>query len=166
MKKTAIFIFLVILVLILQAVLVGGIQLKWGRPDLPLILLVFWAWHNDWKQGLLAGFIIGLLVDILFSPLLGLNAFSLGLVGFLVAELREKVYQDNVIIFLLLAAAATILNGVILTCWLLIFNLSSSFLEKFILLIFPTFLYNCLLTFPLFLLLEAFWPRSFRFRKK
>lgn len=166
MKKTAIFIFLIILVLILQAVLVGRIQLKWGRPDLPLILLVFWAWHNDWKQGLLAGFIIGLLVDILFSPLLGLNVFSLGLVGFLVAELREKVYQDNVIIFLLLAAAATILNGVILTCWLLIFNLSSSFLEKFILLIFPTFLYNCLLIFPLFLFREAFWPRSFRLRKR
>ncbi len=68
MKKTVIFIFLVILVLILQGVLIGRIQLRWGRPDLPLILLIFWAWHNNWKQGLIAGFVIGLLVDILFFP--------------------------------------------------------------------------------------------------
>lgn len=166
MKKTVIFIFLVILVLILQGVLIGRIQLRWGRPDLPLILLIFWAWHNNWKQGLIAGFIIGLLVDILFFPLLGLNAFSLALVGFLVAEIRERVYQDNVIFFILLIGAATVLNGIILSFWLLVFNISPSFLEKIVFIVFPTLLYNCIISFPIFLLSEIFWPKSFYLERK
>jgi len=166
MKKTVIFIFLVILVLILQGVLIGRIQLRWGRPDLPLILLIFWAWHNNWKQGLIAGFVIGLLVDILFFPLLGLNAFSLALVGFLVAEIRERVYQDNVIFFILLVGAATVLNGIILSFWLLVFNISPSFLEKIVFIVFPTLLYNCIISFPIFLLREIFWPKSFYLERK
>ncbi len=166
MKKTVIFIFLVILVLILQGVLIGRIQLRWGRPDLPLILLIFWAWHNNWKQGLIAGFVIGLLVDILFFPLLGLNAFSLALVGFLVAEIRERVYQDNVIFFVLLIGAATVLNGIILSFWLLVFNISPSFLEKIVFIVFPTLLYNCIISFPIFLLREIFWPKSFYLERK
>ncbi|MBA7493044.1 hypothetical protein ES702_03599 [subsurface metagenome] len=166
MKKTVIFIFLVILVLILQGVLIGRIQLRWGRPDIPLILLIFWAWHNNWKQGLIAGFVIGLLVDILFFPLLGLNAFSLALVGFLVAEIRERVYQDNVIFFILLIGAATVLNGIILSFWLLVFNISPSFLEKIVFIVFPTLLYNCIISFPIFLLREIFWPKSFYLERK
>lgn len=166
MKKTVIFIFLVVLVLILQGVFIGRIQSRWGRPDLPLILLVFWAWHNNWKQGLIAGFVIGLLIDILFFPLLGLNAFSLALVGFLVAEIRERVYQDNVIFFILLIGAATVLNGIILSFWLLVFNISPSFLEKIVFIVFPTLLYNCIISFPILLLKEIFWPKSFHLERK
>ena len=166
MKKTIIFVLLVILVLILQGVLIGRIQLRWGRPDLPLILLIFWAWHNNWKQGLIAGFVIGLLVDILFFPLLGLNAFSLALIGFLVAETRERVYQDNVIFFILLIGAATVLNGIILSFWLLVFNISPSFLEKIVFIVFPTLLYNCIISFPIFLLREIFWPSRFHLERK
>ncbi len=166
MKKTVIFIFLVIVVLILQGVLIGRIQLRWGRPDLPLILLIFWAWHNNWKQGLIAGFVIGLLVDILFFPLLGLNAFCLALVGFLVAEIRERVYQDNVIFFIILIGAATVLNGIILSFWLLVFNISPSFLEKIVFIVFPTLLYNCIISFPIFLLREIFLPKSFYLERK
>jgi len=166
MKKAVIFIFLVIIALILQAVLAGRIPIGWGKPDIPLILLIFWAWHSDWKQGLLAGFIIGLLVDILFFPLLGLNAFSLTGVGFLVAGIREKIYQDNVIFFLLLVGLATLFNGIIIAFWLLVFNLSSSFIEKLIFIVFPTLVYNCLISFVLFLLRETFWPKSFHLERK
>ncbi len=166
MKKTVVFIFLVILVLILQGVLIGKVQLRWGRPDLPLILLVFWAWHNNWKQGLIAGFVIGLLVDILFFPLLGLNAFSLALVGFLVAEIRGRVYQDNVIFFILLIGAATVLNVIILSFWLLVFKISPSFLEKIVFIMFPALLYNCIIGFPIFLLREISWLKSFRLERK
>lgn len=166
MKKTVIFIFLVIIVFVLQGVLIGRIQSKWGRPDLPLILLVFWVWHNNWKQGLIVGFVIGLLIDILFFPLLGLNAFSLALVGFLVAEIRQRIYQDNVIFFILLVGAATLLNGIILSFWLLVFNISPSFLQKIVFIVFPTFLYNCLIGFPIFFLREMLWPKSFYLERK
>lgn len=160
MKKITIFIFLVLVVFTLQAVLIGGVQTRWSKPDLLLILLVLWAWRNGWKRGLLAGFAIGLLEDIFFFPILGLRAFSLALIGFLVGEMRERIYQENVIFLLLMMGVVTVLNGVILSLWLSIFHLSSSFLGKLIPLIFPAFLYNCLLAFPVFLVEKVFAKKS------
>ncbi len=165
MKKIIVFIIFVILVLILQGVLVGRTQLGWGRPDLPLILVISWAWLSSWKRGLIAGFVVGLLVDILFFPLLGLNAFSLALVGFLVAEIRERVYRDNVVFFVLLAGAATVLNGIILSFWLLVFGISPSFLEKIVFVVFPTVLYNCIISLAVFLVKEIFRPSSSYLKK-
>ena len=166
MKKIVVFICLLILVLILQAVLIGSIRSRWGRPDLPFILLIFWAWHNNWKQGLITGFVIGLLMDILFFPLLGLNAFSLALVGFLVGDIRERVYQDSVVFFVLSIGAATVLNGIILSFWLSVFNISPSFLENIVFIVFPTLFYNCVIGFPIALLRETFWTKSSYLERK
>jgi len=156
MKKILILIASVLLCLILQITLIGGIQAKGGKPDLLLILLVLWAWNTDWKQGLLAGFFIGLLEDILFSPLLGLNAFSLSLTGFVVGEVKERVYEENVVALLLVTAAASLLNGIVFFSWARIFNIFSSFLGKISSLTLPTSLYNCLLMFFIFLIKGKF----------
>ena len=155
MKKLATFIFLVSLVFSLEAALMGIVSFKGGKPDFPFILLILWAWTHDWKEGLLAGFTIGLLEDIFFSPLLGLNAFALSLVGFLTSEVRERVYQENIVFILLMVGLASILNGAILSFWLTIFRLSSSFLEKIVNLTLLTSLYNCLLVFLIFLVREV-----------
>ncbi len=155
MKKLAIFIFLVSLVFLLEATLMGIVSFKRGKPDFPFILLILWAWTHDWKEGLLAGFIIGLLEDIFFSPLLGLNAFALSLVGFLTSEVRERVYQENIVFILLMVGLVSILNGAILSFWLTIFRLSSSFLEKIIKLTLLTSLSNTLLVFLIFLVREV-----------
>ncbi|MFQ5835873.1 MAG: rod shape-determining protein MreD [bacterium] len=156
MKKLAAFILLVGLVFLLQAALMGVVSFKGGKPDFPFILLILWAWTHDWKEGLLAGFTIGLLEDIFFSPLLGLNAFALSLVGFLTSEVRERVYQENIVFILLMVGLASILTGAILSFWLTIFRLSSSFLEKIIYLTLPTSLYNTLLVFLIFLVREVY----------
>ena len=155
MKKLATFILLVSLVFLLEAALMGLVSFKGGKPDFPFILLILWAWTHDWKEGLLAGFTIGLLEDIFFSPLLGLNAFALSLVGFLTSEVRERVYQENIVFILLMVGLASILSGAILSFWLTIFHLSSSFLDKVIYLTLPTSLYNCLVVFLIFLVREV-----------
>ena len=155
MKKLATFILLVSLVFLLEAALMGLVSFKGGKPDFPFILLILWAWTHDWKEGLLAGFTIGLLEDIFFSPLLGLNAFALSLVGFLTSEVRERVYQENIVFILLMVGLVSILNGAILSFWLTIFRLSSSFLEKIINLTLLTSLSNTLLVFLIFLVREV-----------
>lgn len=155
MKKLATFVLLVSFVFLLEATLMGMVSFKGGKPDLPFILLILWAWTHDWKEGLLAGFTIGLLEDIFFSPLLGLNAFALSLVGFLTSEVKERVYQENIVFILLMVGLASILSGAILSAWLTIFRLSSSFLEKIVYLTLPTALYNCLLVFLIFLVREV-----------
>ncbi len=156
MKKLATFVLLVGLVFLLEAALMGIVSFKGGKPDFPFILLILWAWTHDWREGLLAGFTIGLLEDIFFSPLLGLNAFALSLVGFLTSEVRGRVYQENVVFILIIVGLASVLSGTILFFWLTIFRFSSSFLEKVIYVTLPTSLYNCLVVFLIFLVREIF----------
>jgi len=155
MKKLAVFILLLGLVFLLEAGLMGIVSFRGGKPDFPFILLILWAWTHDWKEGLLVGFTIGLLEDIFFYPLLGPNAFALSLVGFLTSEVRERVYQENIVFILLMVGLTSILNGAILSAWLTIFRLSSSFLEKIVYLTLPTSLYNMVLVFLIFFVREV-----------
>jgi len=159
MKKVIIFIFLVLICLVLQVTLVGGLQFKGGKPDFLLILIVLWTWNTDWREGLTLGFIVGILEDILFSPLLGLNTFSLCLVGFLTGEIKERVYEENIASVLLTVGLASILNGAAIFFWSSVFHLSVSFLKKFSSLVLVSSLYNCLLVFFIFLAREKLWKK-------
>ncbi len=153
MKKKVIFVLLLVLAVFTQLILGEWIQIRGIRPDFLLILLIFWAWNEGWKEGLIVGFIIGILKDILFSPLLGLNAFALLLSGFLVGEVRDKIYGENVFLFLIIVGLVSILNEVIISSWLSIFHISS-FLKGFPVFLIFISLYNCFISFFVFLILS------------
>ncbi|MCD6471987.1 rod shape-determining protein MreD [Candidatus Aerophobetes bacterium] len=155
MKKAIIFIILFLVILILQITLIGGFQIKRGSPDLFLILLVLWAWYNGWRQGVISGFIIGILKDVLFFPLWGVNAFTLCIVGFLVGEIREKVYEENLILLLIIMCLSTILNGFLLISFSSIFHISSFSRTHLTFLVFLSSLYNSLLVLPIFIIKEG-----------
>lgn len=150
MKKLGTFIGFLGVALVLQFTFSG-----WWKEgvDLFLILVVSWAWFRGWKEGLLTGFVAGILKDIFFSPLLGLNAFSLCLIGFLMGNIKEKIYQENILIFLLGAGIVFILQSALLSLWLSLFY-RFSFLGNFYSSFYPSFLYNCGFCFFIFLIKE------------
>jgi len=155
MKKLAVFVILTTIVLVLQVAVVGG-GIKWGRPDFLLILVVLWGWERGWKEGLLVGFAVGLLNDIFFSPLLGLNAFSLSLVGYLSGEIRERVYEENVVLLLMATGACSFLDGFTLSLLSFLFHFSSPVFGKLTYLTLISALYNCGLAFLIFVV-RGFW---------
>jgi rod shape-determining protein MreD len=150
MKKLAIFAILTTLAFVIQVAVVAGGG-KWGRPDFLLILVVLWGWERSWKEGLLVGFAIGLINDIFFSPLLGLNAFSLSLIGYLSGEIRERVYQRNVVLLLVTMGICSLLDGFTLSLLSFLFRLSSLVIGRLTYLVLLTALYNCGLAFLIFL---------------
>ncbi len=150
MKKLAIFAILTTLAFVIQVAVVAGGG-KWGRPDFLLILVVLWGWERSWKEGLLVGFAIGLINDIFFSPLLGLNAFSLSLIGYLSGEIRERVYQRNVVLLLVTVGICSLLDGFTLSLLSFLFRLSSLVIGRLTYLVLLTALYNCGLAFLIFL---------------
>lgn len=85
------------------------------RPDLLLILLVFFAVYSDTSHAIITSFIIGLAADIIvFGSLVGPKMISFGLCGTLLAYLHRVIairrisYQAVAIILaaVLTAAAA------------------------------------------------------------
>jgi len=159
MKKKVIFPLFLLLCIIAQLTFGEWMQFKGIKPDFFLILVIFWAWDKRWKSGLIGGFLVGVTKDILFSPLLGLNAFSFSLLGFLVGEIRERIYGENIFLFLIVVGLISILNEVIVSLWLFIFHISS-FLKGFPLSLFIS-LYNSLLSFFIFLILNKRKQREF-----
>jgi rod shape-determining protein MreD len=154
MKKLAVFAILITIVFVLEITVVGG--RGWGRPDLLLVLVVIWGWERGWKEGLPVGFAVGLISDIFFSPLLGLSAFSLSLVGYLSGEIRERVYEENVILLLMTIGGCSFLDGFTVSLLSFLFHFSSPVFGKLTYLILISALYNSGLAFLIFVV-RGFW---------
>ncbi len=154
MKRLIILFVLLVLALTLHIFSMGWPFFQKGRPDFLLLLVIFWSWRWGGKEGMIVGFVTGLVIDLLFSPLLGLYSFSFSFMGFLIGEVRERVYQENILFFLLIVAGVSLLSRVIISTWLEVFGISS-FLTHLPLTLFPAPLYNCLLAFFILLLQEG-----------
>lgn len=91
MNKTDVkYLLLFVLALVLQLTLVKYIQIFNWRPDLLLILLVAFSLRKGPNIGMTAGFIIGLIQDIISTHFFGLLAFSKMVAGFLAGSLKGK----------------------------------------------------------------------------
>ena len=99
------FVIFVLIVAILQAGLMnvfaaGDLNIK---PDLFLILLVFFAVYCNTTEAVITSFVIGFAADIAGSAVMGTQIISFGLVGTLIAYLhrviaiRKMLYQSAVI---------------------------------------------------------------------
>ena len=65
-----------------QATLINSISIASVKPELIMLLVVFYALYNGSKGGMLCGMILGLGVDILSGGIVGINSLILGCVGF------------------------------------------------------------------------------------
>lgn len=61
-------------------------------PDLTMILCVYWAWNRPTVGAVWGTFVLGCAIDILSSPLLGVNAFALSLVFLLTLLISRYVW--------------------------------------------------------------------------
>ncbi len=84
------FILLFVFALILQITIVRYIEIFNWRPDLILIVLVFYALRWGPNFGMTAGFMVGLLQDLVSTHFIGLAALSKTIAGFLAGNLSEK----------------------------------------------------------------------------
>jgi len=151
MKKFLLFLLLLYLALSLQFIITGWMDR--AIFDFFFVLVIFWSYFRGWKEGLLAGFFCGLVKDIFFFSLVGVNAFSLSLIGFLVSEVEGMIYQQNVVFFTLIVAAAFLVNNLIVSIWLFLFY-QFPFIHTFTSSFYPSLFYTCGLCSVIFLIGE------------
>ncbi|MBS9402045.1 rod shape-determining protein MreD [Halomonas sp. TRM85114] len=77
------------------------------RPDWLGLMLIYWCMKAPYRVGVLHGFVLGILIDLLEGAPLGQNALTLSLLAFLCALVypRFRAYslvQQAVLIFVLL----------------------------------------------------------------
>ena len=85
--------------------------LGWLRPDWLILVLFFWVIEVPHRVGLIAMWVTGLFVDVLYADPIGFNGFVLASVSYIGWRFFERlrmysVLQQSGILFVLVAGAA------------------------------------------------------------
>ncbi len=98
----------VIINLILGTTIFPYISVYGVVPNLSLLVVMFIGAYKGRTYGGILGIIIGLINDILFSSIIGINALILFFAGYLVGLVEDRIIKDNTVIPIILALAGTI----------------------------------------------------------
>jgi rod shape-determining protein MreD len=106
------FFILAIVVLTLQSALMPRLELFGARPDLILVVVVFFAMHAERHNAVLTAWLLGMLADLMTIERFGLLALSYALVAMTVASVRDFLFRYNAFSQFVVTAVAAWLVGV------------------------------------------------------
>lgn len=150
MKRGALTGGIILLSLVIQSVFFQFIEIRGIKPDLLLIVIIsFTLIRGEGKNGAVRGAILGisagLIQDLLYSDILGLNALSKFLTGLLVGYSSQSVFKGNIIIPFIITFLATVFNGFIYYIALIVISIYIPF-KPFTLQVFYEAVYNTVLS--------------------
>lgn len=97
--------------IVIQTVISGYFHAWIGtRPDAMLLVTLYIGINRGAESGLVTGFFLGLLKDILSGGLLGANALSKGLLGYLTGGLVKNIARSSWLFLASLGLFATALD--------------------------------------------------------
>ncbi len=114
MLRYLLIIVLFLLGLILQSTIFSHLTVAGVKPDLVLIMTVFYALLHGSREGALAGAIGGLLQDLLFGQYLGMNTLAKVIAGYVFGMLEKKIYKENLLIPMAIIFVATLMHETVL----------------------------------------------------
>ncbi|MDX2127961.1 MAG: rod shape-determining protein MreD [Chloroherpetonaceae bacterium] len=94
-----------------QKFLVDKLALGGVRPDIILILLVFFARNEGQSAGTVVGFVVGLMTDLLYGTL-GLSAFTKTIAGFVAGYFSNSEKRTNDLNFATAVFVTTFIHNV------------------------------------------------------
>ena len=88
-------IFLLFILIIFQSFFSEVVTIKGIRLDLAVLILVYIGLTKSPAQGVIFGFLIGLLLDVFTPQSLGLGALIKSLIGFTVGNFKDNLFLEN-----------------------------------------------------------------------
>lgn len=95
LSKILFTIFLLFILIFFQSFLSEVVSIKGIRLDLALLILVYVALTKGPTQGVVFGFLIGLLLDVFTPQRLGLGALIKSVVGFAIGIFKDNLFLEN-----------------------------------------------------------------------
>ena len=96
-------------------------------PDLVLILCVYWGLHQPTVGAVLGSFALGYSLDVVSSPILGLNAFAMSVVFLTVYLSSRSIWMHNPVASTLVVLLAALVKGAALVVAWAIFLTTEGF---------------------------------------
>jgi rod shape-determining protein MreD len=114
MRLSLLFFVTGLLLVLLQTTFLHLLPLGPVVPDLILVLCVYWGLHHPTVGAVLGSFALGYSVDVVSSPILGLNAFSMSVVFLAVYLSSRNIWIQNPIVGAVMVFLASLVKGVAL----------------------------------------------------
>lgn len=104
---------ILLLVVVYESLFSDPLRVANVKLDLPLLLVIYLGLTRGARAGLIHGFLIGLLLDLLTPYSLGLNAFIKTILGYLVGSFRKNLFLESIHFKGLVIFLALIFNDLI-----------------------------------------------------
>jgi rod shape-determining protein MreD len=145
---------------IAHATLTPTLRVAGVSPDLPLILVVLLALRRGPEFGCLAGFATGLLQDAASGGLIGVQALTKGLIGFLIGAVAGRLRVTQPLVQVPGLVLLSVAEGMVRFTLLKLFQFPAAFGEVMAYVVLPQALYNGFLGAAVVLALA--WVESIR----
>ena len=151
---------LLAVVAILQSTLVSHFRI-WGVfADLPLLIVVSWGVLRGPREGLIWGFVAGLMLDLYSGAPFGAATFGLMAVGFLSGLGKSAVFRSQIALPMLTVLLATVIYDIIFLIVVWISGYPVAWLDSLFRLVFPSAVLNTVLT-PVIIIIMAWLNARF-----
>ena len=156
---SVLFYFIMFFCFILQCTLFKRLSFGGISPNLLLITTTSLGFMRGEKQGLLAGFVSGLFVDIFFGDVIGLYAMLYMYIGYLNGKFSRIFYPEDIKLPLALITLSDLSYGMV--CYIVLFLLRGRliFLYFFFHIILPETVYTIVMSIILYPILLTIYKR-------
>lgn len=159
MKKLVINILLILTILIiyfLQSDFFTWFNIAGIMPNLFVIIVLFIGLFASKTMGTIYGIVIGLILDLLFSRSIGIQAVSLGLIGFLAGIFDKNFSKDSRMTIMLMVLSSTVIVEILNYLFKYMFEGINVEIFNFLKILLIEIIFNLLLTVILYPVIRKF----------
>lgn len=118
---------IIVINFILESAVFPNFKIFGILPNTGLIIIVAIALLKGRKTGSIVGLIIGLLQDVIFSRVIGVNGFLYFFIGYFIGMAESKLSKDNILIPFIITLGSTIGYHAFYYLFMFFLNYSTNF---------------------------------------
>jgi rod shape-determining protein MreD len=150
MKRRIAIVFIVLICFLLQGTIFHTLSIASISPNLLIIVTSSYGFMGGKKEGLLVGFFCGLLVDIFYGSVIGLNTLIYMYIGYLNGFFSRIFYEEDIKLPMILITGSDFLYGILTYVFSFLLRRRLDFLSYLNRIIFPEIVYTVLITIILY----------------
>ena len=166
MVRKLIEILMSILCFVLQITLFKRLEIASVSPNLLIVLVASLGFMKGKREGLILGFISGFIVDLYFSPVLGIYALLYMIIGYLNGFFKNEFFPDDIKLPMLLIAMSDFALNCLTYVIFFAFRGDLNFGYYLVNLVIPELVYTMLVSIVLYLLILKINQGIERYEKK
>lgn len=150
MKRKIVTISIILVCFLMECTVFQGMSLASTTPNLLIVVTSSFGFMRGKKEGMIVGFISGLLVDVMFHDLIGFYALIYMVLGYANGFFRKIFYDDDIKLPLILIAASDFVYGNIVCIFMFIMRSKFHYFYYLKNVIIPELIYTILITIVLY----------------